>query len=95
MTLAPNDFGFFNRAVGLGTAQLATEADVEAASQFYLDLGVTQSVIHVAPGAQPAVLEPWLNKHGYVNSARWVKMWRDLDEVPTSDPSARPRPRCG
>jgi hypothetical protein len=86
------DFGFFNRAVGLGTAQLATEADVEAASQFYLDLGVTQSVIHVAPGAQPAELVPWLNERGYVKGARWVKMWRDLDEVPTSDPSAESAP---
>ncbi len=86
------DFGFFNRVVGLGTAQLATEADVEAASQFYLDLGVTQSVIHVAPGAQPAELVPWLNERGYVKGARWVKIWRDLDEVPTSDPSAESAP---
>lgn len=86
------DFWFFNRVVGLGTAQLATEADVEAASQLYLDLGVTESVIHVAPGAQPADLVPWLNERGYVKGARWVKMWRALDEVPTSDLPAESEP---
>lgn len=88
--LTAADFWFFNRAVGLGTAQLATEADVEAASRFSLDLGVTQSVIDVAPGARPAELLPWLSERGYVTGARWVKMWRDLNEVPMSDPSPGP-----
>ncbi len=86
------DFGFFNRVVGLGNAQPATEADVEAASQFFLDLGVTQSVVHVAPGAQPAELVPWLNERGYVKGARWVKVWRDLGDVPAPDPSASSTP---
>jgi GNAT superfamily N-acetyltransferase len=83
------DFGFFNRIVGLGTAQPATEADAEAASGFFLDLGVTQSVIHVAPGAEPTELVPWANARGYVKGARWVKMWRHLDEVPVPVPSLR------
>ncbi len=86
------DFGFFNRAVGLGNAQPATEANVEAASEFYLDRGVAQSVIHVAPGAQPAELGPWLKERGYVMGARWVKMWRDLGDLPAPDPSAESAP---
>jgi len=83
------DFGFFNRVVGLGTAQPATEADAEAASRFFVDLGVTQSVIHAAPGAEPTDLVPWANARGYVKGARWVKMWRHLDEVPVPVPSLR------
>jgi hypothetical protein len=83
------DFGSFNRVVGLGTARPADEADVEAASRFFLDLGVTQSVIHAAPGAQPAELVPWLNARGYVEGARWVKLWRPLDDLPANSPSMR------
>lgn len=76
------DFGVFNRVIGLGTAQPATEDDVDAASMFFLDLGLTQSVIHVAPDAQPAELVSWLVARGYVKGARWVKMWRDLEDLP-------------
>jgi GNAT superfamily N-acetyltransferase len=86
------DFGFFNRVVGLGTAQPATETDVEAASRFFLDLGLTQSVIHVAPGAGPAELVPWANARGYVEGARWVKMWRRLEDLPAPAPSLRIEP---
>ena len=76
------DFGFFNRVVGLGTAGPATEDDVEAAARFFTDRGLTESVIHAAPGAQPAKLISWLNAHDYVEGARWVKVWRNLDDVP-------------
>lgn len=76
------DFGLFNRVIGLGTAQPATEDDVDAASMFFRDLGLTQSVIHVAPDAQPAELVSWLVARGYVKGARWVKMWRDLEDLP-------------
>lgn len=83
------DFGFFNRVIGLGIARPATDADVEATSRFYLDLGLTQSVVQVAPGAQPAELVPWLNARGYVQGARWVKLWRGLDGLPEPAPSLR------
>jgi hypothetical protein len=83
------DFGFFNRVVGLGTAGPATEAEVEAASRFFLDLGVAQSVIHVTPSAEPADLEPWLEARGYVKGARWVKLWRTLDDLPAPSSSLR------
>lgn len=83
------DFGFFNRVVGLGTARPAAEADVETASQFFLDLGVTQSIIHAAPGAEPAELVPWMQALGYVEGARWVKLWRRLDDLPTHSSSMR------
>ena len=83
------NFAFFNRVVGLGTAQPATEGDVEAASRFFLDLGLTQSVVQVAPGAQPAELIGWLNARGYVAGARWVKLWHDLQGIAQPNPALR------
>jgi hypothetical protein len=83
------DFGFFNRVIGLGIGRPATEADAEAASRFYLDLGLTQSVVQIAPGAVPVDLVPWLNARGYVRGARWAKLWRGLDDLPEPAPSLR------
>jgi hypothetical protein len=83
------DFGFFNRVVGLGTAQPATEDDVESASQFFVHLGLGQSVVHAAPGARPDELVGWLNARGYVAGARWVKLWHDLQEIGAPNPMLR------
>lgn len=87
--LSTIDFGFFNRVVGLGTAQPATEDDVEAASQFFLRLERTQSVINVAPGAKPDEMVGWLNARGYVAGARLVKLWHDFHEIGTPNRTLR------
>jgi len=76
------DVGLFNRVVGLGSSRPATEADAEAASRFFLDLGLTESVVQVAPSAKPRELASWLNARGYRQGARWVKLWRLLDQLP-------------
>jgi hypothetical protein len=83
------DFGFFNRVVGLGTAKPATEDDVESASQFFVHLGLGQSIIHVGPGARPDKLIGWVNARGYVAGARWVKLWHDLQEIESPNPKLR------
>ena len=83
------DFGFFNRVVGLGTAQPATEDDVESASQFFVQLGLSRSVVHAAPGARPDELVGWLNARGYVAGARWVKLWHRLREIAAPNPTLR------
>lgn len=83
------DFGFFNRVVGLGTAQPATDDDVESASRFFVQLGLGQSVIHVAPGARPDDLVGWLNARGYVAGARWVKLWHALRQIEPPSPTFR------
>lgn len=76
------DFGFFNRVVGLGAMQPASEDAVETASRFFLDLGVADSVVQVVPGAAPEELASWLQARGYERGARWVKLWRRLDQLP-------------
>lgn len=76
------DVGYFNRVVGLGTARPATEEDTEVASRFFLDLGLSESVVQVPPAAKPAELRSWLETRGYGPGARWVKLWRRLDQLP-------------
>ncbi|HEY5434897.1 MAG TPA: hypothetical protein VIK13_06665 [Candidatus Limnocylindrales bacterium] len=83
------DFSFFNRTVGLGTARPATREDVAAVSAFYRDLGLGQSVIHVAPGAEPAELVDWVGEEGYTPGRRWVKVWHDLREIAEPSPALR------
>ncbi len=94
------DFVLFNRVIGLGTARPATEADVEAASRFFLELGVTESVVQVPPSAESPELVSWLSARGYGQGRRWAKLWRPLDELPApssrvSSASAAPRRRRG
>lgn len=80
------DLGFFNRVIGLGTVNPAVEANVDAASRFFADLGVTQSLIHVAPGAHPPEIGLWLGARGYVHGRRSLKTWHDLERVDPPDP---------
>jgi len=79
------DFGFFNRVIGLGMAEPAEEADVEAASSFFLERNRAQSVIHVAPRAEPLDLDGWLETRGYIRGARWAKLWHALVNVDPPD----------
>ncbi len=84
------DSGYFNRVVGLGVSQPATEADVAAVLDFYRRLDRSQSVVQVAPTAQPSALVGWLEAAGYRPSAeRTVTLWHALDAVPESRTSLR------
>lgn len=87
--LAAVDNAFFNRAVGIGTDETATEDDIEATSRFFVDLGVTESMAYLAPAVEEEAAG-WLEKRGYRRGRRWVKMWRELDvELPEPVTSLR------
>ncbi len=83
------DIGFFNRAVGIGGEHPVTEDDIESASQFFLDHGRTQSVVHLAPPLLTPEVEGWLSARGYAPGRRWVKLWHDLDELPAPSTTLR------
>ena len=83
------DSSFFNRTVGLGTAQPTTRQDVAAVSAYYRDLGLGQSVIHLAPSAEPAELVAWVGEEGYTPGRCWVKLWHDLREIVEPSSSLR------
>lgn len=85
--LAAIDFFFFNRVIGLGVAQPATTGDVAGAAAFYRELGLSQTAMHVAPGAQPPELADWIGAEGYQLGGRWVKLWHDLHDIAEPAPA--------
>ena len=66
----------FNRVIGLGTFEPATEAAIDAIVARYRALGIKQYWISVSPAAAPAQLEPWLSARGFQPPSRrsWVQM---------------------
>ena len=75
----------FNRVIGLGVAQPATEADLEAVIAAYRDARCTSYWIHWTPTARPADLPRWLEARGFAPAARrsWAKMVRGTEPPPT------------
>jgi hypothetical protein len=83
------DAVFFNRAVGIGTLRPLTEDDVEAATRFFVDLGRTQWLFHLAPATVTPEVAGWLTARGYQQGRRWVKLWHDLADLPRPSTSLR------
>lgn len=75
--------GFFNRAVGLGTARPAREHDVEALTAFFAGNDVPQSVIQVVPEVETPEVAGWLEAHGHRGGRTWVKLFHDLQALPS------------
>ena len=65
--------GFFDRGIGIGADGTVREADIEAASRFFLDLGQTQSLIQFAPATLNPDLVGWLEARGYRGGRNWVE----------------------
>jgi len=74
-----------NRAVGLGAARPATEADVDAVLAAF-DEGVTYYVA-ISPSAQPAELPAWLSARGLEPGWGWMSFRRGID-VPERRPTS-------
>ena len=72
-----------NRVAGLGLAEPAREEHLDAADEFFAELGV-QYAIAVAPGAQPVELTGWLAERGFTSGYAWTKFSRGLEEPPHS-----------
>ncbi len=81
------DHGFFNRLVGVGFERPVSEDDIEAASQFFIGLGLQQSLVHLAPPLITPEVAGWLEARGYHAGRYWVKLWRDLDLSDLAAPS--------
>jgi len=83
------DQGFWNRAVGLGVARPATEADVDDLIAFFDAHRRSVSAVQLAPHAVPEGLIGWLETRGYARSRTWSKMWHDLSDLPTATTDLR------
>jgi hypothetical protein len=76
---------FFNRVIGLGVAEPATPAMLDAAIALLENAGSRHFMVQLAPHARPADVSQWLVARGFVAGQNWAKMRRG-DEPP---PEAR------
>jgi GNAT superfamily N-acetyltransferase len=72
----------FNRALGLGVAVPATEADLDEIDAFFADRGLAYG-IPLAPDAQPTELPRWLEARGFHRGYAWTKF--ALRDGPAND----------
>jgi hypothetical protein len=75
------DIGEFNRVIGLGIADKATETDIDRIVALYAPAGNTY-VVHVDPAAQPADLPTWLERRGFRRSPNSIWVYRNAGEPP-------------
>lgn len=80
-----------NRVLGLGLAQPATRAEVDAIVAAYRDRGIGQYFVQIHPEAKPAELGGWLRDAGLQADRGWQKFARDpvAIESPATDLAVR------
>lgn len=77
----------FNRALGLGLAQPATERAVDRIASFFGD-GIGWAVA-LAPQAEPAELAAWLEARGFTRGYGWTKFTRAAGIAPEAATALR------
>jgi GNAT superfamily N-acetyltransferase len=68
----------FNRTLGLGLAETATEAALDAIDDFFSRRGLAYG-IPLTPDAQPSELPEWLEARGFRRGYAWTKFVRRAD----------------
>ena len=84
---AAPDSPMLNRVVGLGVAEPATEAALDAALEAIGD--DVSCYVSVAPGAQPAGLADWLRARGLEPGWGWMTFRRGTHDAPAPQTSLR------
>lgn len=81
----------FNRVIGLGMHQPATDADVDTIAAVYRDAGVASWWLHWNPAAGPADMPARLEARGFKLPPRcsWAKVWRGPEPAPAIMTSLR------
>lgn len=72
----------FNRTIGLGVEQPATQSTVEQIVAAYAAAGVKRYFVHLHPHAEPGALRDWLAQAGLVKYRGWMKFRRDPVTAP-------------
>jgi hypothetical protein len=88
LTMIPSiDSAFFNRIVGLGVTEPATEALLDDAIDQLSQAGCKNFMVPLSPNAQPSQLHEWLTARGCSKGRNWGKAVRGDDPpilIPTS-----------
>lgn len=88
VTMIPElDWPFFNRIVGLGIGDIATESLLDDAIGILQNAGCKNYMAQISPLAQPSHLSEWLNFRGFVRGHNWAKVYRgnDMAQVVPTD----------
>jgi len=78
------DMRLFNRIVGLGIREYATETQLDDAIDILQKAGCKNFMIPVSPMAQPDQVTDWLEARGFINMYSWVKMCRGDEPASSS-----------
>ena len=70
------DVPHFNRTLGLGVVEPATERQVADVIGCYVAAGVKNFLVHAHPAALPQWLPSWLFDNGLDVRSRWAKLCR-------------------
>ncbi|MBI3243339.1 MAG: hypothetical protein HYZ49_13700 [Chloroflexi bacterium] len=81
-TTAAFDIPLFNRVVGLGLDEPATESMVDEAVAHFRQRGVKHFAFQQSPLARPTELPAWLAARGLRVSDNWVKVIRGTEPPP-------------
>jgi len=75
---------YFNRVIGLGMREPATEAMLDQLTRHYAEAGIKAYWIHLSPAARPSSLPDWLEARGFRLAPRrsWAKFLRGSDPLP-------------
>jgi len=72
----------FNRILGLGVGEPATESMLDEAIAFFQNNGCKNYSAQISSLAQPAQLPEWLAARGFKPGRNWAKVYRGNEPVP-------------
>lgn len=81
----------FNRVVGLGMSESATEEQLDELVSFYQRRRVARFFVQICPTAKPDDIPVWLENRGFSHYNNWVKLWRGVESCPPVDTDLRVR----
>ncbi|MDX1520117.1 MAG: GNAT family N-acetyltransferase [Anaerolineae bacterium] len=76
------DIMLFNRVIGLGITEPATEAMVDEIVALYYRAGIQSFGVQLSPTARPTALPAWLKTRGLICRDNWAKVYRGVESPP-------------
>jgi hypothetical protein len=83
------DHPLYNRILGLGVGEPASEDMLDEAIALFQQAGCRNYLAQVSPLAQPAQIPQWLAARGFKPSSNWAKMIRGNQPAPAISTSLR------
>jgi GNAT superfamily N-acetyltransferase len=84
ISIAKNiDILAFNRVIGLGLVEPATEQMLDEIISKYQEAGVKRFFIQIHPESSPSLIKDWFEKRNIHYYNNWVKLYRGVENLPT------------